>query len=47
MFTCILQSVELEQLAFYLDSDTSPWHVGKAWEDLLPWEWDQVEISVL
>nr|XP_043638921.1 uncharacterized protein LOC122610015 [Erigeron canadensis] len=36
------KSVELEKLAVYLDSDISPWHVTKPWEDLHPTEWDQV-----
>lgn len=40
-----LQSVELDRLAFYLDSDMSPWYINKRWEDLLPSEWDQVFIS--
>ncbi|RDY00759.1 hypothetical protein CR513_16023, partial [Mucuna pruriens] len=34
-------SVELDRLAVYLDSDIIPWHVNKAWEDLLPSEWFQ------
>ncbi|MCH90779.1 vacuolar sorting protein, partial [Trifolium medium] len=34
--------VELDRLAVYLDSDIIPWHVDKAWEDLLPSEWFQV-----
>ncbi|XP_047340944.1 uncharacterized protein LOC124944671 [Impatiens glandulifera] len=38
----ILKSVELEQLAVYLDSDSSPWHLDKPWEDLKPIEWGQV-----
>ena len=37
-----LQSVQLDQLALYLDSDIAPWHVNKPWEDLLPSEWVQV-----
>lgn len=40
-----LQSVELNELALYLDSDISPWHIEKAWEDLLPSEWVQVLVS--
>lgn len=40
-----VQSVELDRLAFYLDSDMSPWYIDKPWEDLLPSEWDQVFIS--
>ncbi|KAI7739602.1 hypothetical protein M8C21_022627 [Ambrosia artemisiifolia] len=36
------QSVELERLAVYLDSDITPWHISKPWEDLQPSEWDQV-----
>ncbi|KAJ8763967.1 hypothetical protein K2173_003749 [Erythroxylum novogranatense] len=38
----IQKSVELDQLALYLDSDISPWHLNKPWEDLLPLEWSQV-----
>ncbi|WCJ20748.1 hypothetical protein M5689_002962 [Euphorbia peplus] len=38
----IQKSVELDQLALYLDSDISPWYVDKRWEDLLPSEWVQV-----
>ncbi|GMH29787.1 hypothetical protein Nepgr_031630 [Nepenthes gracilis] len=38
----IQKSVKLERLAVYLDSDISPWHVDKPWEDLLPFEWSQV-----
>ncbi|EEF45057.1 vacuolar protein sorting-associated protein, putative [Ricinus communis] len=38
----IQKSVELDQLALYLDSDISPWYVDKPWEDLLPSEWVQV-----
>ncbi|KAF6135498.1 hypothetical protein GIB67_015351 [Kingdonia uniflora] len=38
----IQKSVELERLAFYLDSDVSPWCVDKPWDDLLPSEWSQV-----
>lgn len=37
-----LQSVVLESLAFYFDSDSNPWVVDKPWEDLLPSEWSQV-----
>jgi vacuolar protein sorting-associated protein 13A/C len=37
-----LQSVELDRLAFYLDSDMSPWHIDKPWEVLTPFEWDQI-----
>lgn len=37
-----LQSVELECLALYLDSDICPWNVGKPWENLLPSEWSEV-----
>lgn len=44
-FAFFLQSVELDRLAFYLDSDMSPWHIDKPWEDLIPFEWDQVLIS--
>ncbi|VVA93348.1 unnamed protein product [Arabis nemorensis] len=38
----IQKSVELDRLAFYLDSDMTPWHIDQPWEDLLPVEWDQV-----
>ncbi|GAV77402.1 PH domain-containing protein/DUF946 domain-containing protein/DUF1162 domain-containing protein/Chorein_N domain-containing protein, partial [Cephalotus follicularis] len=38
----IQKSVELDRLALYLDSDVSPWHIDKPWEDLLPSEWDKV-----
>ncbi|KAL1194607.1 hypothetical protein V5N11_031431 [Cardamine amara subsp. amara] len=38
----IQKSVELDRLAFYLDSDMSPWHIDKPWEDLIPFEWDQI-----
>ncbi|KNA21084.1 hypothetical protein SOVF_046540 [Spinacia oleracea] len=38
----IQKSVKLERLAFYFDSDISPWHLDKPWEDLLPSEWPQV-----
>ncbi|KMT11750.1 hypothetical protein BVRB_5g105600 [Beta vulgaris subsp. vulgaris] len=38
----IQKSVELERLAFYFDSDISPWRLDKQWEDLLPSEWSQV-----
>ncbi|CAL0314336.1 unnamed protein product [Lupinus luteus] len=38
----IQKSVELDGLAVYLDSDIIPWHVNKAWGDLLPSEWFQV-----
>ncbi|XP_071692229.1 uncharacterized protein [Rutidosis leptorrhynchoides] len=36
------KSVELEKLAVYLDSDISPWHITKPWEDLQPYEWDKI-----
>uniref|UniRef100_A0A0D9XMK5 PH domain-containing protein n=1 Tax=Leersia perrieri TaxID=77586 RepID=A0A0D9XMK5_9ORYZ len=38
----IKKSVELESLALYFDSDSSPWSVDKSWEDLLPSEWSQI-----
>ncbi|WVZ57683.1 hypothetical protein U9M48_008037 [Paspalum notatum var. saurae] len=38
----VKKSVELERLALYFDSDSSPWIVDKPWEDLLPSEWSQV-----
>jgi vacuolar protein sorting-associated protein 13A/C len=43
----VLQSVELESLALYFDSDRSPWSVDKPWEDLLPSEWSQVAYSCI
>ncbi|XP_042953951.1 uncharacterized protein LOC122290372 isoform X2 [Carya illinoinensis] len=39
---CVQKSVELDQLAVYLDSDIVPWHVEKSWEKLLPSEWLKV-----
>lgn len=42
----ILQSVELDRLAVYLDSDIVPWHVDKSWEKLLPSEWLKVLLLV-
>lgn len=43
-FLCsaLFQSVELDQLAIYLDSDISPWYISKPWENLHPSEWVQV-----
>ncbi|EOA17894.1 hypothetical protein CARUB_v10006303mg [Capsella rubella] len=38
----IQKSVELDRLAFYLDSDISPWHIDKPWDVLTPFEWDQI-----
>lgn len=38
----VQKCVELDRLAVYLDSDIIPWHVNKAWEDLLPSEWFQI-----
>lgn len=38
----IQKSVQLERLAFYLDSDILPWHATKPWVDLHPFEWDEV-----
>ncbi|ESW28603.1 hypothetical protein PHAVU_002G003000 [Phaseolus vulgaris] len=38
----IQKSVELDRLAVYLDSNIIPWHINKAWEDLLPSEWFQI-----
>ncbi|CAA7406723.1 unnamed protein product [Spirodela intermedia] len=38
----IQKSVELERLAFYLDSDICPWSIEKQWEDLLPSDWSQI-----
>jgi hypothetical protein len=47
LFMMVLQSVELESLALYFDSDSSPWSVDKPWEDLLPSEWSQVAYSYI
>uniref|UniRef100_A0A2C9U4Y6 Integrase catalytic domain-containing protein n=1 Tax=Manihot esculenta TaxID=3983 RepID=A0A2C9U4Y6_MANES len=38
----VQKSVELDQLAIYLDSDISPWYISKPWENLRPSEWVQV-----
>ncbi|KAH7549713.1 hypothetical protein JRO89_XS13G0070700 [Xanthoceras sorbifolium] len=38
----LFQSVVLDRLALYLDSDITPWNMDKPWEDLLPFEWVQV-----
>ncbi|KAL5072393.1 hypothetical protein RYX36_011377 [Vicia faba] len=38
----IQKCVELDRLGVPLDSDIIPWHVDKAWEDLLPSEWFQI-----
>lgn len=38
----IRKLAELQQLAFYLDSDISPWQIDKPWDDLVPSEWAQV-----
>ncbi|KAL5072395.1 hypothetical protein RYX36_011379 [Vicia faba] len=38
----IQKCVELDRLAIHLDSEIIPWHVDKAWEDLLPSEWFQI-----
>uniref|UniRef100_J3N503 PH domain-containing protein n=1 Tax=Oryza brachyantha TaxID=4533 RepID=J3N503_ORYBR len=38
----VKKSVELEGLALYFDSDSSPWSIHKSWEDLLPSEWSQI-----
>ncbi|KAK1261313.1 hypothetical protein QJS04_geneDACA008707 [Acorus gramineus] len=38
----IHKNVELERLAIYFDSDSSPWSVDKPWEKLLPSEWNKV-----
>ena len=39
----VLQSVVLDRLAFYLDSDIVPWQLDKPWEHLVPSEWVQVD----
>ncbi|KAF3782527.1 Vacuolar sorting-associated protein 13C [Nymphaea thermarum] len=38
----IQKFVELDRLAFYFDSDSSPLTTNKPWEDLLPSEWSQI-----
>ncbi|KAF8689392.1 hypothetical protein HU200_041935 [Digitaria exilis] len=38
----VKKSVELESLAMYFNSDSSPWTVDKPWEDLVPSEWTQI-----
>lgn len=44
----IHKSVQLDSLAFYFDSDVSPWHIEKSWEDLIPSEWNQIfELGVI
>jgi len=37
-----LQSVQLERLALYHDSDHLPWEIDKRWEDINPPEWIEV-----
>lgn len=36
------QSLQLERLAIYHDSDSFPWNLDKRWEDLTPKEWTEV-----
>ncbi|KAK8950501.1 hypothetical protein KSP40_PGU008211 [Platanthera guangdongensis] len=44
----IQKSVQLDRLAFYFDSDVSPWHIEKSWADLIPSEWNQIfELGVI
>lgn len=38
----MLQSLQLERLAVYHDSDSLPWKIEKGWEDLSPEEWVEV-----
>lgn len=38
----MLQSLQLERLAMYHDSDSIPWKIDKGWEDLSPKEWVEV-----
>jgi hypothetical protein len=38
----LLQSVHLERLALYHDSDRLPWEIDKRWEDISPHEWIEV-----
>jgi hypothetical protein len=38
----LLQSVHLERLALYHDSDRLPWEIDKRWEDISPREWIEV-----
>lgn len=40
--TLFLQSVHLERLALYHDSDRLPWEIDKRWEDISPHEWIEV-----
>lgn len=42
----VLQSIELEELAVYLDSDIIPWHINRPWKELLPIEWSQVCLNL-
>ncbi|XP_027330645.1 uncharacterized protein LOC113846496 isoform X2 [Abrus precatorius] len=37
-----LQSVQLERLALYHDSDQLPWEIDKRWEDISPKEWIEI-----
>lgn len=38
----LLQSVQLERLALYHDSNRLPWEIDKRWEDISPHEWIEV-----
>lgn len=38
----LLQSVQLERLALYHDSNRLPWEIDKRWEDISPREWIEV-----
>jgi vacuolar protein sorting-associated protein 13A/C len=38
----LLQSVHLERLALYHDSDRLPWEIDKRWEAISPHEWIEV-----
>lgn len=38
----LLQSLHLERLALYHDSNSFPWKIDKRWEDLSPKEWIEV-----
>lgn len=41
------QSLQLERLAMYHDSDSVPWKTNKGWEELAPEEWVEVCFNAL
>lgn len=47
LFMVLVQSLQLERLAVYHDSDSLPWKLEKGWEDLSPKEWVEVCFYVL